>query len=305
MTTRIDQGTKGTPLRENERTILIAVLLGVFVDVGPNIVGVLLSNSVSLLASLLSAMGELFATFLSWATVRRVARGKDLNFNYGYGKLENLTSLVVVAAMVMAFAEVLQLAIERIRHPVAIEGVGIGLLVSIPVLLCDLWVFLRSRRQLQKGPSPIMDSHTALYKLKVIAGVSVVTPFVLGALLKDYTWSMYLDPIASLILCWFILVTAYQTVLKSIPELLDRTLEEPLQILIVGTLAEYFDAYQHLHGIRARRSGGTIFIEIFIEFAGDDRMDTVYAVIARMQASLQLKIPGSEIAIVPATHAMS
>ena len=50
---------------------------------------------------------------------------------------------------------------------------------------------------------------------------------------------------------------------------LDKTLDEELQMVIVRHLAQYFNEYTELHGVRSRRSGSNVYIEIFLEFDGE------------------------------------
>ncbi|MEN6611227.1 MAG: cation transporter dimerization domain-containing protein [Methanoregulaceae archaeon] len=69
--------------------------------------------------------------------------------------------------------------------------------------------------------------------------------------------------------------------------------------MVVADLAEHFPRYKNLHRGRSRHSGGSVCIEIFLEFEGEMRMCEVQDVIDRMKASLERKIPGSSVNIIP------
>ncbi len=83
------------------------------------------------------------------------------------------------------------------------------------------------------------------------------------------------------------------------PDLLDKTLDEELQIVIVRELAAFFDEYHALHGVRSRRSGSNVYIEILLEFEGGKQMHEVQKTIDRIKISLEQKIPKSSVSIVP------
>jgi divalent metal cation (Fe/Co/Zn/Cd) transporter len=87
----------------------------------------------------------------------------------------------------------------------------------------------------------------------------------------------------------------------SVYDLLDRTLEESLQLVILRELAAYFDQYAAFHGIRSRRSGGNIYVEVFLEFDGEKRMAEVQEVIDNIKTRLEQAMPDSKVAIVPTT----
>jgi ferrous-iron efflux pump FieF len=113
------------------------------------------------------------------------------------------------------------------------------------------------------------------------------------------------DPVGSVIIGLFILQSIYNISTMSVHDLLDRALEESLQIIILRELAQYFDEYEAIHGIRSRRSGANVYVEIFLEFDGDRKMAEVQKVIDAIRTGLEGKITGSEIVISPATAAVA
>ena len=82
-------------------------------------------------------------------------------------------------------------------------------------------------------------------------------------MLHDYSWSVYIDPIASLIIAGTILLAAIGIFTSSFYDLLDRTLEEADQMVILRELTKQFDQYDEMHGVRSRRADGKEFIEVF------------------------------------------
>jgi divalent metal cation (Fe/Co/Zn/Cd) transporter len=83
---------------------------------------------------------------------------------------------------------------------------------------------------------------------------------------------------------------------------MDRALEETVQLVVLGELADFFDRYSAFHGVRSRRSGGTMYLEIFLEFDGALRMSEVQRTIDEMRHNLEGKIRGSRVAIVLGTR---
>ena len=72
-------------------------------------------------------------------------------------------------------------------------------------------------------------------------------------------------------------------------------------MIILQELTGYFDEYVALHGIRSRRSGSIIYIEIFLEFDGERKIADVQKVIDSMKDKLEWRIPGSRVIISPAS----
>lgn len=297
-------GSKTNPYQQKERSLFIAFVFGAGALV-PSIVAMILSNSVTLQSNVLRSGSETLAIFFSWLTVRKAAKGTTHTYNYGYGKLENLASLVIAAVMITSLAIIFFSAITRFQDPVTIGGLGTG--IGIGVLFAGLagsanaWCWLRTRRLSQKEISPIMESQWRLFRARTIANLCVIFSLGLSVALRKYSWAVYIDPSGSIVLSGFLFFSAYGVISMSVYDLLDRTLEESLQLVILRELAAYFDEYVAFHGIRSRRSGGNIYVEVFLEFDGEKRMAEVQGVIDNIKARLEQAIPGSKVAIVPTT----
>jgi len=78
---------------------------------------------------------------------------------------------------------------------------------------------------------------------------------------------------------------------------MDRTLEEENQIIILRELAGHFEEYEELHGIRSRRSGSKVFIEIFLEFDPEDTMAEIQKTAAEIRRNIETKINNSSVTI--------
>jgi len=284
--------------REKEKSILTGFVLGL-VALVPDAVAVVIANSVMLLSDLLKSASETVATFLSWLAVRKVRRGKTEDYNYGQGKLENISSLAVAGAMMLSWMIVSYGAIERFRHPTPIGRIGLALFVTGGSALVNLWVWRKNLKLTRIEPSPVLESQWRLYRAKFAANVSVVVSLLISAGFREQRWAAYVDPAGAILISVFLLVSAYRVVTDSIYDLLDRTLDESLQLVILSELAAFFHDYVALHGIRSRRSGSTVYIEILMEFDGERRMSEVQEVIDRMKASLEERIRGSQVLIAP------
>ena len=125
----------------------------------------------------------------------------------------------------------------------------------------------------------------------------------LTLIFRAHDWSHYIDTIFSFVLSGFLLTSAYMVTADSMYDLLDRSLDESLQMEITRLLVAHFDEYEDLHGVQSRRSGGHVYIEIFLKFDGTRRMAEVQRAIDHITADLENKIPSSQVMICPRTAA--
>mgnify|MGYP000686870352 CR=1 FL=1 len=82
-------------------------------------------------------------------------------------------------------------------------------------------------------------------------------------------------------------------------DLSDKTLEETSQLVVLRELAVFFDDYEQIHGIRSRRSGNVVYLEVFLEFRAELPFGTVQETMDRIRTRLETHIGNSRVLVVP------
>lgn len=265
------------------------------------IAGTSIANSVTLFSDLLRSGVDAFALLLSWMTMRRIATGKALAYDYGYGKLENVSSLLVAVTMLVSLVVALYGTVVRFREPVTVTRIGLGFFIALYSTGVNAWGWRRTFLLAQRENSSILESQWHNQRTKTMANLCVVVSLGLSMALQEHSWAHYIDPFFSLVLSGFLAYAIYSIVSMNVSDLLDRALDESLQLVILKELAAYFDEYAAFHGVRSRRSGKCVYIDLYLEFDGDRRMADVQKTIDTIKADLESKIPGSQVTIAPTT----
>ena len=285
---------------QKQRTVLISLIID-FIMWIPDIVAAVLSGSIVLFADAVKCGNEIIATFFAYITIRKMAKGGAGAYDYGMGKLETMTSVITGGVMFISLVIVFVVALYHLIVPAELvhEGVYLGIVLMIIGVSMNSWLWLRNYRFNQKDPSPIMDSQWRLFRAKAFSDFTVLISLIASIELSAYSWSLYIDPLASFLIAGFLLFSGYRVIISSLPDLLDKTLDEELQMVIVRHLAVFFNDYSALHGVRSRRSGSNVYIEIFLEFDGEKKMCEVQVIINRIKVSLEAHIAKSSVSVVP------
>jgi len=290
---------------KKQRTVLVSLVMD-FVLWIPDIIAAVLSGSIVLFADAVKCANEIIATFFAYLMIRRMAKGGAGAYDYGMGKLETITSVVTGGVMFLSLVIVFLVALYRVAFPEELvhDGVYLGIVLMVIGVSMNSWLWMKNYRFNQREPSPIMDSQWRLFRAKAFADFSVLVALIASMELSAYSWSLYIDPLASFVIAGFLLFSGYRVITSSLPDLLDKTLDEELQMVIVRHLAAFFNDYTALHGVRSRRSGSNVYIEIFLEFDGEKKMCEVQEIINRIKSSLEAHIPKSSVSVVPASSAV-
>ncbi len=291
-------------IKQKQRTVFIGFAIGAIAMV-PMTTSYIFSNySFTILVAVLGTAADTVVSFLSWLTLRKASKGKTFEYNYGYGKWENLISLTMAGVMFISVGFVLYGAMVRLFiEPSYIKptGVIIAICISIAAIIINISLWRKNYALAQIEPSPIMESQWRLFRAKVMNSACSLSSYALSLIFLSYSWSFVFDPIFSILLTIFLGYSAYGLFTNSVYDLLDRTLDETLQLVILKQLASYYDEYTQFHGVTSRRAGGKIYIELFLEFDGTRTMAAVQKVIEDIRTALEGEIKYSRVTIAPVT----
>jgi cation diffusion facilitator family transporter len=287
---------------ERERSIFVGFVLALCLLI-PCVIAAYVAKSLTLAVDMLISLAETLASLFSWIIIRRVARGRNHAFNYGVGKLENISGLAVAAVMVASFVIVVMEGIDRLHAPVAVveKGVVLGFAITAFAAVCDTWLWFKNLRLARRQSSPLMEAQWRFFRSKSVCDYCVLASLGCTLVFNAHGWSVYIDTFFSFVLSGFLLWSAYQISADSMYDLLDRAVDESLQFEITRLLAQHFDAYDGLHGVRTRRSGAQIYIELYLEFDGRKLMADVQRAIDQLTTDLEARIPSSHVSICPRT----
>jgi ferrous-iron efflux pump FieF len=264
----------------------------------------LLSNSLALWADLASTVIGFLALLTAWLTLRHVRQSKGVGYAFGHGRLESISSLGISVLMLLSFMLILGTAIWQYAHPAPAIGFGIwlGLASNAAYGLINGYIVWRNLLLERKIFSPTVTAQRRLYTFQTTSNLLMVVALTLMVVFSQQTWTYYIDPTVSVILAFTLLFSATKTFRSSALNLLDRVLEERSQILILRALAEHFEDYQALHGIRTRSSAGRSYVELFLEFDPAKTMGEVQETVDHLQERIVNLLERTEVLIVPTRH---
>jgi cation diffusion facilitator family transporter len=183
----------------------------------------------------------------------------DEQHPYGHGRAESLAalliSLVIFATGIWIFVDAVQ---TILRHDFKVPG-WIAVTAAALTIVIKEWLYRFSSATGRQLESPsllaIAQDHRkdALTSIATLAGV-------VGAFLG---WGI-MDPLAAALTSFFILHIGWETFRGAAHDLMDGSVHGEY-IQDVTTLAEAVEHVEHVHEIRARRSGQYIIIDLKLE----------------------------------------
>jgi len=222
-----------------------------------------LTDSISLLASLIDSLLDFGASFVNLLAVRHALQPADYEHRFGHGKAESLAGLGQAAFVSGSAIFLLIEAGHRFVHPKAILYGEVGVAVMVFAIIVTISLVYFQRIVVRKTGSIAIRADSLHYKGDILINSSVILALMLS---WSFGWDM-VDPIFGAVIAIYLLRTAGKIAFISLDPLMDRELSEEDRERIREIVCTHPEV-EDLHDLRTRKSGTTTFIQFHLELDG-------------------------------------
>ena len=243
----------------------VNVLLTVF-----KFVAGLLGRSAAMTADAIHSLSDLVTDAVVLLFVHISSKPADRQYEYGHGKFETLaTSFIGLALAVVACGIVYNagVALWAWLHGEDLPAPGmLALWAALVSILLKELTYQYTVRKGRKLNSPALEANAwhhrsdALSSLGTLVGIG-------GAILIGQRWTI-LDPLASLVVAFFLFRMAWKLLKPSFGELMEASLPEAVEKEILQIVTSFPDVSDP-HNLRTRRIGNRYAIELHIRMDGN------------------------------------
>lgn len=195
-----------------EKNILGAFILNVTFSI-LEFIGGALTNSVAIISDSIHDMGDAISIGISYFLEKKSKKKPDKKYTYGYIRYSILGGLITTVILIIGSALVIYNSIIRIFNPVEINYNGMIIFAIFGVVINFMAAYLT-----REGDS-INQKSVNLHMLEDVLGWIVV---LIGAIVMRFTDISLLDPLMSIAVALFILISS----LKNIKEITVLFLEK-------------------------------------------------------------------------------
>lgn len=250
------------------------------------------TDSVSILATLVDSSLDVLASMLNLVAVRHAIQPADREHRFGHGKAEALAGMGQAMFIAGSACLLMLQAVERIIHPQALsKGLNLGIGVMLFSMAATLALILFQRYVIRHTDSTAIKADALHYKTDLLVNGSVIVALVLAY----YGWH-YFDPLFAMAIAVFILYSAWEIVREAIDLLMDHELPDVERQKIRAVVLQHPQA-RGLHDLRTRRSGTTVFIQLHLELDETMALRDAHAVADDIERQLEALFGDAEVII--------
>jgi ferrous-iron efflux pump FieF len=260
--------------------------------IGAKFFAYLMTDSVSLLSTLLDSLLDAAASLVNLVAVRTALTPADAEHRFGHGKAEPLAALGQSAFIAGSALFLLVEAGNRVVNPSPIQNSGIGLAVMVFSIAATFLLVLYQRHVIRMTNSVAIRADSIHYVSDLLVNGAVIASLLLW---RQFGWVLA-DPIFAASVGLYILYTAWRITRGSLDLLMDRELPDSARHRI-REIALANPVVRELHDLRTRSSGQATFIQFHLELDGAMALTQAHAVSDEVEDAILMEFPGAEIII--------
>lgn len=278
---------------EPKRLMRIATVASMSVAltlIGAKAVAWLLTESVSMLSSLVDSVLDFVASLVTFVAVRQALIPADADHRFGHGKAEALAGLVQCGFITASGGALLLTVCDRLLHPHPVQREAIGLAISAFAVVLTLALVAFQNYVVRRSGSLAIGADRAHYMTDLVANIAVGTALYLSGLFDQ----PLIDSAMAALVAVYLIHGAWQVGRESLDVLMDRELPAADRDRIAA-IARRHPEVRAVHDLRTRSAGLTRFIQLHIEVDSDLALVRAHEIADQVEASIRQAFPDAEV----------
>ena len=229
-----------------------------------------IGNSAAMIADAVHSLSDFVTDVIVIVFVRFAHKPKDELYAYGYGKYETLATAIIGVLLFIVGSGILWDGGWKIYHYFADGTLPEPHIIAFYMALVSIAVKeLLYRYTAAVGravKSQVVVANAWHHRSDAMS--SIGTAVGIGGAIFFGDGFEILDPIAAIVVSFFIMKVAIQLIIPSLGELLEKSLPEDVQEQIRQIILSY-PGVSEPHHLRTRRIGNTYAIDVHLRMDGD------------------------------------
>lgn len=249
-----------------------------------------LGKSTAMIADGIHSLSDFITDLFVIIFIGISGKEKDEDHRYGHGKYETFATLLISLALILVgigiFWSGLSKIIQVVNGGVLEQPTYLALFAAIISIIFKEALFWYTKIVGDKINSNAVIANAWHHRSDAFSSIGTALG-ISGAIFLGETWRI-LDPIAGVIVSFFILKVAFELGMPSIHELLEKSLPQETEKSIIETIEAHPDVIFQ-HNLKTRKIGNIFAIDVHIKLDKDISFVKSHDVATEIEVSLREK----------------
>jgi len=262
----------------------IVSLILILVKFPAGIVG----RSAAMIADAVHSLSDFLTDIIVIVFVKTSQKPKDQEHAYGHGKFETLATLIigiVLLAVGLGIAWSGATSIYSVIQGDLLPSPGIiALMAALATIVSKEILYRYTIIKGKKLNSPALVANAWHHRSDALSSIGTATG-IGGAIFLGDKWTI-LDPLAALVVSFFIIKMSFKLMKPCLDELLERSLPDDIKKEIEKIVGSFLDVHQ-LHNLCTRKIGNYYAIEFHVRMDGAKSLLEAHNLITEIEVKLK------------------
>jgi ferrous-iron efflux pump FieF len=252
----------------------------------------LLTDSVSMLSSLIDSALDLVSSLITFAAIRLALSPADEDHRFGHGKAEALAGVAQAGFIAASAGGLLLTVIDRFLHPKPVQEEYVGALVSALAIVLTFGLMLFQGHVVRRTGSLAVSADRAHYTTDLVTNIAVGV----GIWLSSRLGQPMIDLAVAVGVALYLAVGAWSIGRHSIDVLMDRELPAGERQKILEIVRRH-PGVRNVHDLRTRSSGLHQFIQLHLVLHPNMSLGRAHVISDSVEASIREAFPQAEVIV--------
>lgn len=266
---------------------LVGIIGNVFLSAFKFIAGIM-GNSSAMVSDAVHSLSDVFATFIAFLGVRFGRHEADASHPYGHERIESLAAIVLGLILLVTGVGIGWVGLEKILagnyESLPIPGM-IALVAAIVSIAVKEGMFWYTRHWARVIRSSAFEADAWHHRSDAMSSIGALVG--VGGSMLGYP---VLDPIASVVICLFILKQGISIIYDALKKMLDTSCGEQFEEE-VRQLVDAENQVEHIDMLRTRMFGDKVYIDMEIAIDGSMQLTDAHAIAERVHDDIEHAFP--------------
>lgn len=266
---------------------LVGIIGNVFLSAFKFVAGIM-GNSSAMVSDAVHSLSDVFATFIAFLGVRFGRREADASHPYGHERIESLAAVVLGLILLVTGVGIGWVGLEKILagnyESLPIPGM-IALIAAIVSIAVKEGMFWYTRHWARVIRSSAFEADAWHHRSDAMSSIGALVG--VGGSMLGYP---VLDPIASVVICLFILKQGISIIYDALKKMLDTSCGEQFE-KEVRQLVDAEDQVERIDMLRTRMFGDKVYIDMEIAIDGSMQLTDTHAIAERVHDDIEHAFP--------------
>jgi cation diffusion facilitator family transporter len=250
----------------------------------------IIGHSGAMVADAIHSLSDFATDIVVLVAFRLVGKPADRSHDYGHGKYETLATAIIGGALLLVGAGIFWSAAVKIWGSVTgrhVEAPGfIAFVAAVVSILVKEWLYRYTAKVGKHINSQAVIANAWHHRSDAFSSIGTMLG-IGGAIILGEKWHV-LDPLAAIVVSFFIVKIALEISSGSIRELTEESLDEATETEILQ-MASSTAGVVSPHNLRTRRIGSDVAVDLHIRIDADMCVSDAHTIASKVEERIRAR----------------